>query len=95
LIRLAEKEGYKVKVYDPFVRTFECEVLDLEQAVRDTDCIVLVTNHSEFKKIDPKKISPLVRNRNLVDTRKIIDQQRWKRAGFRIKLLGDGKVRLD
>jgi len=95
LIRLAENEGYRVKIYDPLVRKFEYEILDLEPAVTDSDCIVLVTDHSEFKKIDPEEMSPLVRNKNLVDTRKILDHQRWKKAGFRIKLLGDGASQVD
>jgi len=89
-IKFAENEGYKVKVHDPYVKEFEYEVLELEEAVKDSDCILLLTDHPEFKEIDPAKISRLMRNRNLVDTRNILDHKSWKEAGFKTKILGDG-----
>lgn len=88
-IKLAEKEGYIVKIYDPYVKRFDYDVLDLENAVKDSDCIVLITDHSEFKKIIPEEISALMRTKNVVDTRNILDHTRWEKAGFRLKVLGD------
>ena len=72
-IRLAENEGYKVKVYDPYVKEFEYVILGLKEAVKDSDCIVLITDHPEFKEIDPEGISKLMRNKNVVDTRNMLD----------------------
>ena len=89
-IKLAENEGYKVKVHDPHVKEFEYEILSLEEAVRGSDCIVLITDHSEFKEIDPAKIFELMRNRNVVDTRNILNYETWKRRGFSVKMLGMG-----
>jgi UDP-N-acetyl-D-mannosaminuronic acid dehydrogenase len=87
-IKLAANEGYTVKVYDPYVKEFEYEILRLEEAVKDSDCIVLITDHPEFKAIDPEKISALMRNKNVVDTRNMLDTERWKEAGFKVKVLG-------
>ena len=91
-IKLAENEGYKVKVHDPHVKVkeFEYEILSLEEAVRDSDCIVLITDHPEFKEISPAKIFELMRNRNVVDTRNILNYETWKRRGFSVKMLGMG-----
>jgi len=89
-IKLAENEGYKVKVHDPHVKEFEYETADLANAVRDSDCIVIITDHDEFKLINPKEISELMRNKNIVDTRNILTAERWKHEGFRVKTLGDG-----
>jgi len=89
-IKLAENEGYKVKVHDPLVKEFEYVILGLEEAVRDSDCIVLITDHVEFKEIDSKEISELMRNRNIVDTRNILDAERWEKDGFSVKMLGSG-----
>jgi len=66
LIKLAENEGYSVKVHDPYVKTFEYMILGLKEAVKDSDCIVLITDHPEFKELDPKEISYLMRNKNVV-----------------------------
>ena len=90
-IKLAENEGHEVKVYDPHVKEFEYETLGLEESVRGSDCIVLITDHPEFKAIAPEGISKLMRNKNVVDTRKMLDTKRWKEAGFSVKVLGGGK----
>ncbi len=74
-IKLAEKEGYKVKVYDPYVKEFEYEyeILGLEEAVKGSDCIVLITDYPEFKAVAPEGISRIMRNTNIVDTRNMWD----------------------
>ena len=90
-IKLAENEGYEVKVHDPHVKEFEYEILGLEESVKGSDCIVLITDHPEFKKVKPEGISKNMRNKNVVDTRKMLDIKRWKEAGFKVRVLGYGK----
>ena len=90
-IKLAENEGYKVKVHDPLVKSFEYDILSLEEAVKDSDCLVIITDHSQFKQIEPGEISKLMRKKNVVDSRNILDRDRWEKAGFEVKVLGDGK----
>lgn len=89
-IKMAESEGYKVKAHDPLVKNFDYPLYPLEEAARDSDCLVLITGHSSFKQIDPAGLYPLMRNRNLVDTRNILEHDKWHKAGFRVKILGDG-----
>lgn len=89
-IKLAENEGYKVKIHDPWVKSFEYLLCSLQEAVRGSDCLVLITDHSSFRDIDPVKLFPLMRNRNLVDARNILEHERWRDAGFKIKVLGEG-----
>ncbi|KPU63855.1 UDP-N-acetyl-D-mannosamine dehydrogenase [Thermococcus sp. EP1] len=90
-IKLAENEGFNVKVYDPYVREFDYPLLDLEEAIKDSDCIVVITDHDIFKFLDPKKIGKLMRHRYVFDSRNILDHGRWRKAGFKVKVLGDGK----
>lgn len=90
-IRLAENEGYMVKVHDPYVKKFKYEILGFEDAVKDSDCIVLITDHAQFKEINPKEIAYLMRNKNVLDTRNILDVRRWEETGFNVKVLGDGR----
>ena len=87
-IKLAENEGFTVKVHDPYVKKFEYKILDVEDSVKDSDCIVLITDHDVFKEIDPVKIAKLVRKKNLVDTRNILDHEKWRKAGFTVEVLG-------
>lgn len=89
-IKLAESEGYKVKIHDPLVKSFKYPLYSLREAAQGSDCLVLITDHSSFRRIDPVVLSPLMRNRNLVDTRNILERERWERAGFKVRVLGDG-----
>jgi UDP-N-acetyl-D-mannosaminuronic acid dehydrogenase len=89
-IKLAENVGYKVKVHDPWVKNFEYPLYLLDEAVKNSDCLVLITDHSVFKQLDPLNLAPLMRNKNLIDTRNIFHHQDWEKAGFSIRVLGKG-----
>lgn len=88
IAKLAEEEGFMVKIHDPLVKKFELPLYSLEDAVKNSDCIVLVTDHDIFKRINPATISKLVRKRNLIDTRNALNHAKWKQAGFTVKVLG-------
>lgn len=90
LIKLAENEGFTVKIHDPFVKEFEYEILDLENASRNSDCLVVVADHTRFKDMRPEQVSSLMRSRNILDCRNIIDRDQWRDAGFKVKIIGDG-----
>ena len=78
-IKLAENEGYKVKIYDPVVKVFgDKKILGLDEALRDSDCIVLIAEHTKFKEIEPGDIIGKMRNENIVDTRNMLDHKKWK-----------------
>lgn len=80
-IKLAEKEGFTVKIYDPFVKEFEYPILGLEEAVEGSDCIVVLTDHSEFRDMNPNFYRRML-NLNVVDTRNIINSKIWNNYGF-------------
>jgi UDP-N-acetyl-D-mannosaminuronic acid dehydrogenase len=71
-IKLMEKEGYFVSIYDPLVKHFEYPLSKLDEAVKDTDCIVIITDHNVFKNIDYEKLLDSARHRNILDTRNIV-----------------------
>jgi len=88
-IKLAENEGYTIKCHDPHVREFEYPVLEFKEALAGSDCIVMITDHDEFKNLEPSQI--VMRRKNIVDTRDIINPSLWQTAGFNVKTLGVGK----
>ncbi len=89
LIRLAENNGYIVKLHDPFVKNFPYSLTSLEDACRDSDCLIIITDHDYYKKLKPQKISSLMRTKNILDTRNIIDLKEWEKHDFYTYLLGD------
>ena len=87
-IKLAEKEGFRVKIYDPFVKEWSYPILGLEEAVEGSDCIVVLTDHSEFREMDPREFCKKMHKLNVFDTRNIIEENLWEKAGLTIKSIG-------
>jgi UDP-N-acetyl-D-mannosaminuronic acid dehydrogenase len=92
LYKLLDDAGYEVCVYDPHVKHSKIELSDLKRAFADSDCIVLVTDHDEFKFLDPAELGSLVRSRVVIDTRNCLNLDNWKNAGFVVYLHGEGKA---
>lgn len=88
-IKLAENEGYKIKIYDPYVKKFEYPLNNLKDSVNNSDCIVVLTDHSKFSNIDPNKLYKYMTHANILDTRNILDSNRWRKAKFNAKGLGE------
>lgn len=87
-IKLAENEGFNIKIYDPYVKKFEYKILNIEESVKNSDCIIIITDHKKFEEIDPYKISTLMRRKNVIDARNILKHDKWKNAGFSVKVFG-------
>jgi UDP-N-acetyl-D-mannosaminuronic acid dehydrogenase len=87
--KIALNEGINVVFHDPLVGDVHGNEKNLKKALKNCDLIILATDHDLFKEIDPKKL--LVRHKNIIDTRNILDTSRWTKAGFIIKVLGNGK----
>jgi len=77
-----------LSIYDSHVKNFSHKLSNLEEALQDSDCILLAVNHSEFDSIDPAEVSKLVRNKIIIDTRNSLNRQAWEEAGFKYVLLG-------
>ena len=90
-IEMCLDEGYKVKIFDPHVKDFKYKLFSIDDAVKDSDCIVIITDHDEFKEINPLSLKHM-RNLNVFDARNIIDHDKWRKANFNVKLLGSNKI---
>ncbi|WP_424358770.1 nucleotide sugar dehydrogenase [Methanocella sp. MCL-LM] len=86
-IKLAEKEGFNVSIYDPLVKHFEYPLTGLDDAVKDTDCVVIITDHNEFKHFDYNRLLSTARHKNVLDTRNVVAQN----GMFNLVTLGKGK----
>lgn len=84
---LTEK-GVTAQVYDPHVLNFKYETKSLKDAFSGSDCAVVLADHDEFHFLYPKELAPLMRTRQVFDTRNCIDRQLWEDNGFQTYLLG-------
>ncbi len=82
----------EVVVHDPFVKEFEEVVLisDLAEALRNKDCIVIMTRHKEYLNIHLDRLKTIVA---IVDGRNILNPEDCEKAGFSYRGVGVGKTR--
>ncbi len=91
--QLLESKGITVRLYDPLI-TNNPEISNhIENVTKNADCLVLVTDHNIFKKINPKNITNM-NHKQLVDSRNILNHDTWEKAGFTVKILGSGKKQM-
>ena len=93
MIRKLLRSGIKVTAYDPYCQeSFGAERAgDLRESVRDSDCIIIVTDHMEFKEIDLQLLKSEVKEKPIIiDTRRIIDPNVAETFGFKYYGLGYG-----
>lgn len=80
---------YDLQIYDPHVKEdIQGKKATLTEAVDGADAILILTDHNEFKQIDPKEITSLVRGVLVFDTRRVVNHQAWTEAGFLYHVLG-------
>jgi UDPglucose 6-dehydrogenase len=89
------RRGANVLVYDPQALDNARQLYpDLqyasstEDAVRDADVVMLLTEWREFRDMSPEQIGTLVRRRNIVDGRNVLDPMQWRAAGWVYRALG-------
>lgn len=90
VVKLLQEKGMEVAAHDPFVKNSSIELLSIEACFKDADCVLLLTDHSDYKYLNPLQLKKLVRTPVLFDTRNLLDHDEWRKAGFEVKILGSG-----
>ena len=96
IINELKKLGAKIKVFDPVAMdnakgifgdsVVFCE--DEYSACEDSNCLVIVTEWNQFRKLDMDKIKNLLAEPNLADLRNIYDPLKMKGIGFNYASVG-------
>lgn len=87
------KDQYnEVIVHDPYVREEEGVNLttDLNQALRDSDCVALVTKHREYNALSLQHLKDTMRTPIIVDGRNVFNQTEAMKLGFTFRGVGIG-----
>ena len=79
--------------FDPHIHEINManQTTDLEEAVSNADILVVLTDHNEFKGLNPTEIGKLVRSKIVLDTKNCLERTAWEDAGFEVRVLGDSK----
>lgn len=86
IIKLLEKSGAKVLIFDPHIKS-KSNVKTLSELLKKSEALILATNHNEFKDLDGeilKKNSIQV----LIDGKNMFDKKKFKKHGIIYKGIG-------
>lgn len=89
IIQLLQKDGAKIRVFDPEAMNNAKKILnnvefcrDIYDTVKGADLLIIVTDWNEFKEVDFEKIKGLMVNQVIIDGRNIYDPEKVREHGF-------------
>lgn len=89
IIEALQKEGAKIKAYDPEAMEKARQILKNVEycnnpydAAKDADALLIMTEWNEFKELDMNKIKSLMRHHLILDGRNIYNPEDMKKEGF-------------
>ncbi|MER5436337.1 UDP-glucose/GDP-mannose dehydrogenase family protein [Streptomyces sp. NPDC002588] len=93
--RTLHQAGAQVTVIDPAATENARRVYpdlqygtDVLTAAREAEVVVLLTEWTEFREIDPHALGAVVSRRRIVDGRHALDPAQWRAAGWEYRALG-------
>ena len=71
-----------LRLHDPYVRKAGFPTVDLDTALHQADCVLVLTDHAAYRGLDPRRMKDAVRRRVVVDTRAMLEPRQWINSGF-------------
>ncbi|WP_041076444.1 nucleotide sugar dehydrogenase [Bacillus sp. OxB-1] len=93
VIEELQKLGVDVVSFDPHIKQLQhpTQTITLDEATSQADLILLTTDHTEFKKLNPQTVQTKSPKPLILDTKNALNRVKWEEAGFEFFKLGDGK----
>ncbi|MBN1824055.1 MAG: UDP-glucose/GDP-mannose dehydrogenase family protein [Endomicrobiales bacterium] len=95
IIKMLVEQGAKVRAYDPVAMKRAKETMpsvyyarDAYDAVKNADCLAVVTEWDAFKRLDYKMIKKLMKSPTIIDGRNLLDPKTIKSLGFVYRAIG-------
>lgn len=93
------KHNVSISAYDPQAMQTCCKILGdkiqysntIYDAVKEADILVILTEWEEFKNMDLKKVSLLMKHKNILDCRNILDYKKVLKYKFNYEYTGGRK----
>lgn len=99
IINELQKEGAKIRAYDPeAMERAKTMLKDIEycgepyNAARDADALLVLTEWNEFKELDFRKIKSLMKKPIIIDGRNTYDPEQMRKEGFSYISIGRKEV---
>jgi UDP-N-acetyl-D-mannosaminuronic acid dehydrogenase len=84
--------AWSVAITDTHITGSSLPLVSLEKALDEASVVVVLTEHQEFRTLDPHEAAKMVKRKVVFDTRNVLDHHNWREAGFEVHVLGDGTL---
>jgi UDP-N-acetyl-D-mannosaminuronic acid dehydrogenase len=90
LYKLLEGQCRGLIAHDPYVKEYETLKItqNLNEAINNSDCLIVVTRHKEYLTIKPATLKKQMRTPIIVDGRKVFNQEECLKLGFGFRGVG-------
>jgi UDP-N-acetyl-D-mannosaminuronic acid dehydrogenase len=92
---ILHQAGAKVTAYEPFKNGFRHQSMQiagsLTHAVKESEALLLLTAHEEFRTLVPAEVAKLTKARIAIDCTGAWEREKWESTGFRYFRIGVGK----
>ena len=92
-----QSRGVTIILHDPYVKEWEFGTQEVEtdilKAAKDSDCLVLVTKHSEYYSLNLDDIKKVMRTPIIVDGRNVFDMKTVLDKGFEYRCVGKSGIK--
>ena len=92
-----QSRGATVRLHDPYVRNWDFGPQEIEtdivKAATDSDCLVLVTKHSEYFSLDLDELKKVMKTPIIVDGRNVFDMKTVIDKGFEYRCVGKSGIK--
>ena len=87
---MLKDECRQVVIHDPHIKEHEDLPLtdNLQEALTDSDCILIVTRHREYTRLTLDQLKHYMRTPIIIDGRNVIDRKEAKMKGFTFRGVG-------
>jgi len=95
LVLILKEKRYDISIHDPFVRQDDFDFSfssNLEEVLRDSNAIIIITAHQLYKDLDLGYITSLMKsNPILIDGRTTFEPSQILKHGFKYRAIGRGQ----
>lgn len=96
VVHSLQQEKATVVAYEPFKdKTINQDIQfaeSLDEALEDSDLLLLLVAHSTFKSLNPQEVAGKIGEKKVLDTVNLWDSAAWQKAGFAFFKLGVGRT---
>ena len=92
VISLLRSRNAEIRAHDPYIDELDGIPIekDIWKATNQSDCVVIITKHSQYYEIDLQRLKEIMRTPIIIDGRNVFTQESVKNIGFTYKGVGKG-----